>query len=154
MKFSMHMAGGRWAFSGLGSLVVIVLIFLLPNLLAAPLDEERAEKELRSYLLRQLTQNQLMQMKASNLTAPDMAMATQWADDRRAHDGLLVESLKVRTSLLTPPFVSSRVYLVKADLLFPDQEPETRVWAMSVESRLSDFFWVAERPGWLWLMAR
>ncbi len=153
MKTTIQFTNNRLSIISLGTLVLIVLILLLPNFLAAPLSDDRAETEVRAYLEHMLTQKQLTQLKESGLSVPDMTMALQWQDERTNLKQLIFQSTTVRVFPFTPPVVSSRLYLVRAKLLHADQTEETRIFSMSVESKLSDFFWVDEKPAWFWSIA-
>jgi len=154
VKFTLRLENRRIAVRGLGALLGIALLLALPNLLAAPLPDDRAEAEVRSYLERQLSQRQVAQLHADGLTAPTVEMARRWQIERDRLELLEFSSLDVRSFLFTPPLVSSCLYVVRVELRFPDEDPETRFFSLTVDSRLSDFFWADEKPALLWYLAR
>jgi hypothetical protein len=129
-------------------------LILFSNDLAAPLTKERAETEVRAYLERMLTQEHLSQMQALELSVPDEAMALRWQQDRPELDQTVFQSIAVRVFLFTPPLVSLRIYFVRTELIRGDQSRETRFFPMGAENRISDFFWVDEKPASVWWLSR
>lgn len=154
MEFTIKVTGNRLALAGVGTLVLIVLILMLPNLLAQPLSRDLAEAELRDYFARQNTHRMVSQLRDAGVSAPDSTMAQQWQAGYDRAEELEIPLLEVRTFLLTPPFVSSRVYIVRAELKYPDTELETRYYTMTVASRIDDTFWIVERPAFWWWWSR
>lgn len=154
MRFSIQLTGRKILLRGVGGLLLILLILTLPHIFAARLSPSQAESEIRDYLGRQLTAVQLSQLSDRDLTVPDQAMAVQWQTDRQRLKDMKFSTLSVRNFLFTPPFVTSRIFVVQTRLQYDGEPLVTRYFSITARSRHHPLYWVNESGVWFWRLAR
>lgn len=139
--------------TGIAGVIILLGICALPQLLAASLDEDRAKKEVHAYLKRDLSNRLMAELQAGGARMPDRATAQGWEDAYKRLDRTEIVSVKIGRFLFVPPFSSSRMFIVKAEIRSPDQREETRYFSLSARSKFFDVFWVSEQPRWMWTFA-
>lgn len=133
----------------LSGLVILLAVFSLPNLLAAPLEPEQAERWIRHYLKKRLSGNYVEQLRSSGMRVPDTGMAEQWENELRDADSIEFESLEIRHFLVAPPTSSTRIYLVKVVIKGSNDERNSRYFSLTAKNRFFNFFWVNEHSKWM-----
>lgn len=140
-------------FSSLSGLVLFIALFSLPNLFAASLKPEQAERWIRHYLKMKLAQEYVEQVKKSGFNPPDAVLAEQWNKDIRKSENVVFESIEVSHFLIAPPTSSTRIYVVKTVIKGKDEQRKTRYFSLTSKNRFFDFFWVNEHSRWMWLFS-
>jgi hypothetical protein len=155
MGLSLRLRAGRrgLVLRGLAALALLLALVAFLQLLVAPLDEERARTEIRAYLERMLTADQLAELETTGRAAPDSAMARRWQAERERLNRLELAEVSVRRFVLSPPLIASPLYVARVVACDPDGGSRVRCFSLHAESRVSDFFWVNERPRWLWWLS-
>lgn len=152
IEFQLRLKGRRKTvvISGVAGLVLLFAMLSLPNLLAPTLDEAEAEKWIRLYLKKEISNRQLVELAKSGLRVPDREAAKQIGEDLRAVDEIEFLSIEVKHFLVALPTDTSRLFTARAVLRGADGQEQTRYFSLSAESRLYDFFWVNEHSRLMW----
>jgi hypothetical protein len=151
--FNLHLNRRVITIGGAAGLMLMLTIVSLPAFLAASLDPQRAQEEIRQYLQWQLSIQQMAEMRGAGLTSPDAEMAKLWQEQSAFIDQFEFVSVRVRHFLFVPPFTSHRMFLVKIVIRDPKQRQETRYFSLSARNRFYDVFRVAEQSKLMWLLS-
>jgi hypothetical protein len=135
------------------SLIILIVIFSLPNLLAASLEPKQAEDWIRIYLKKKVSAEYVEQVKNSGLNLPSTELAERWQNDIKNIEDMDFESLEIRHFLIAPPTSSTRIYVVKAIIMGLNDKKHTRYFSLTARNRYFDFFWVSEHSKWMWLFS-
>ncbi|NIP38271.1 MAG: hypothetical protein GWO07_03610 [Candidatus Dadabacteria bacterium] len=141
------------AASGIAGLVLLFAIFSLPNLLAASLSQEQAEKWIRYYLKQHAMGRNMQQLKADGQSSADYKTASKWEKELNRIDRMEFVSIEIRHFLVAPPTSSTRIYMVKAVIRGADKKESTRYFSLSAQNNFFDFFWVNEHSRWKWFLS-
>lgn len=149
-KLNFELNRKRITISGIAGLLILFAVFSLPNLLAASLDQRQAERWIRQYLKKQVSDYYMSDVAKSSMRLPDRAMAERWESDINNIDSINFSSLEIKHFLVAPPTATSRIYVARVVLQDPDGNEEIRYFSLSAENRFFDFFWVNEHSRWMW----
>lgn len=153
LRFSLALTPRGLKLAGVGSLALVAGIFALSFVMAGTLEPEEATHHIRRCLERDLMQRHLAELQAGNLKTPDAAMGQRWADDFRALANATVSSVEIRGSLLNNPFVTDRVFIVKAILRDEQGAEQTRYFRLRTGGRFIGVLWTTESSIWAWRLA-
>ena len=143
----------RLKLAGAGALLLMAGIFALPFIFAGTLDPQEATREIRLCLDRDLMVRHKVELEASGATMPDRLMAQRWADDYQALANTTVSSVDIRRSLFNIPFVTDRVFVVKAVLRDGVGAEQTRYFWIRTGGRFIGVLWTSESSIWAWRLA-
>jgi hypothetical protein len=139
--------------TGIAGLVLLFAVFSLPNLLAASLKPQQAEKWIRHYLKQNAMGKNMQDLKAAGQNSPDLRTASKWEKDLNRIEQMEFISIEIRHFLVAPPTSSTRIYLVKTVIRDSDKNEKTRYFSLSARNRFFDFFWVNEHSKWKWFFS-
>jgi len=138
---------------GAGALALMAGVFALPFIFAGTLEPQEATREIRLCLERDLMVRHKVELEASGATIPDRLMAQRWADDYQALANTIVSSVDIRRSLFNIPFVTDRVFIVKAALRDQGGAEQTRYFWLRTGGRFIGVLWTTESSIWAWRLA-
>jgi hypothetical protein len=154
MRRQLNVKLNRWtiAASGVGGLLLIAGLSIVPSLLAASLDSGQARKEIRQYLKWHLGLQQVAELQESGLALPTAEMAQHWKEQYAAIDRLEFAAVEIRR-FPAPPFTTRRTFVAKVVCRDPEGHESTRYFSLSSKGKSFDVFLVAERSQWVGTLA-
>jgi hypothetical protein len=156
LRFEIEIVRKRAVIGGLGALILLICLLVLPRLFAAPLDDKRAEAEIRSFLKRQATLQNMAGLRAAGRSTPEAGAARRWQSELERLERTEFVSIEIKHLLFVPPFTSSRFYVARATLRDPrdpERVDEVRFFSLSADNHFFDFFWVSEQSRLMWLLS-
>lgn len=116
----------RLRFHGTAAILLLAGLLLLPPLLGPTRTPAEADRQIRGYLLWQLTSSEMAGLRESGRQLPDSATALRWLRERAAITGMVTDSVIVHRTMLASPVRLLPVVLVRWTAHRKGEPPVTR----------------------------
>lgn len=143
----------RFAYTGLGALFLIIFILFLPSFFVVSLEPEIAKKEIQLYLARVAVSQYMEGRPAAGTTEPDIPALRKMSEEQQKIKQTQFVSVEIKNPFLYPPFISSRVYIVKVVLREGNEPDVTRYFTISTRNKLVNYYWVDEKSEIWWFLS-